>query len=97
MESLQQPFIDRTPDCTLKLRVSCESIEVPEYEPVTERHPKNSRDGATCSESVAPTTSSVPLTARPPWTASMAPPLVTVDKMTLAPPSLLSSAAGSCD
>ena len=69
--------------------MSCESIEVPEYQPLTERQPMSSDRGETCIDSAAPTISSVPLTARPPWTALIASPLVAVARMTLAPPSLL--------
>ena len=86
----------RTPVRTLKARVSCESIDVPEYQPLTERLPMSSGRGDTCIDSAAPTISSVPLTARPPCTAPIASPLVAVARMTLAPPSLRSSADGSC-
>src|SRR5262245_31064820 len=51
--------------------------------------------GDTVIASAAPTISSVPLTANPPCTALIASPLVAVARMTLAPPSFWSSAAGS--
>jgi hypothetical protein len=41
--------------------------------------------GDTCIDSAAPTISSVPFTATPPWTALIASPLVAVARMTLAP------------
>ena len=51
----------------------------------------------TCSGSAAaPRMINFPLTPRPPRTALIASPLVTVARMTLAPPSFSSSAAGSC-
>ena len=76
--------------------MSWESMEVPEYHPLTERQPESRNNGDTCIEGAAPTTSNVPLTARPPWTALIASPLVAVARMTLAPPILRSSDAGSC-
>src|SRR5438034_10462047 len=85
--------MDRTPVRALNASVSCESIEVPEYQPLTERHPESKNTGDTCIDGAAPTIKSVPLTAKPPWTALIASPLVAVARMTLAPPSLRSSAA----
>ena len=81
----------------LKARVSCESMDVPEYQPLIERSPKSKITGDTCMDSAAPISISVPLTANPPWTALMAAPEVTVEMMTLAPPSFCNSTAGSCD
>ena len=75
--------------------MSCASIDVPEYHPLTERHPERRKTGETCSDGAAPTMSKVPLTASPPCTAPIASPLVAVARMTAAPPSFCSSAAGS--
>ena len=41
---------DRTPFDTLKASVSCESIDVPEYQPLTDRRPPISTSGDTCSD-----------------------------------------------
>jgi len=71
------------------------STDVPEYHPLTERRPERRKTGETCSEGAAPTIRSVPLIASPPWTLPIASPLVAVARMTAAPPSFCSSAAGS--
>ena len=80
----------------LNASTSWESIDVPEYQPLIERQPESRNSGDTCIEAAAPTISSVPLTAKPPCTALIASPLVAVARMTFAPPSFWSSAAGSC-
>src|SRR5436309_7274860 len=85
-------FIGRTPQRALNASVSWESIDVPEYQPLIERHPVSSNRGDTCIEAAAPTINIVPLTAKPPDTALIASPLVAVARMTLAPPILSSSA-----
>jgi|SRR4051812_44636027 len=46
-------FIERTPDWTLNASVSSESIDVPEYQPSTDRRPPMSRSGEVSSDSVA--------------------------------------------
>src|SRR5215510_10567217 len=88
--------LDRTPLCTLKARVSCASIDVPEYQPTTDLRPEMSRNGDTSSASGEPRTTNFPRTPNPPRTAPIASPLVTVARITLALPKLTSSAAGSC-
>jgi len=52
--------------------------------------------GTSMGSLAAPRTRSLPSTPRPPITAPIALPLVTVATMTRAPPSLVNSAAGSC-
>ena len=79
--------MERTPASTLNASVSCESIAVPEYQPLTDRRPEINTSGETCNDCAAPMTTSVPLRPRPPCTALMASPLVTVARMTFAPPS----------
>src|SRR4051812_16183591 len=69
-------FIGRTPVRALKASVSSESIDVPEYQPLIERQPLSRNNGDTCIDAAAPMTDSVPLTARPPWTALIASPRV---------------------
>src|SRR6185369_15516445 len=86
-------FMERTPESTLKARVSCESIEVPEYHPFTDLDPVISTRGETCSDSAAPTTSKTPFALKPPCTELIASPLVAVARTTRAPPSFLSSSA----
>ena len=54
--------MDRTPERALKESVSCESIEVPEYQPLIDRHPMRSIRGETSIDSAAPSTSKVPWT-----------------------------------
>jgi hypothetical protein len=76
-------FMDRTPEATLNPSVSCESIDVPEYQPFTERFPRRRNRDGTSSDGTAPTTISVPLIARPPITELIASALVTVARMTL--------------
>jgi len=87
--------IGRTPVSALKARVSCESIEVPEYQPLIDRRPRSSARASIVIDSTAPITINVPLTARPPCTEFIASALVTVAKMVLAPPSFCRAAAGS--
>ena len=58
--------------------------------------PREQHEGGYPHAGAAPVTTNVPLTARPPWTALMASPLVVVAGMTLAPPNLRSPDAGSC-
>ena len=48
------------------------------------------------NDSAVPMTTSVPLIPKPPCTALIASPFVTVARITFAPPSFRSSAAGSC-
>src|ERR1051325_3637735 len=43
-------FMERTPARALKASVSWESIEVPEYQPLTERRPGRGKKGETCIE-----------------------------------------------
>jgi hypothetical protein len=75
--------MDRKPVRALNASVSCESIDVPEYQPLIERHRANNNNGETCIEGAAPTIKSVPLTAEPPWTALITSPPVAVARMTL--------------
>src|SRR5207237_10693581 len=86
-------------ECTLldvlNLNVSCESIDVPEYQPLTDRSPLMSKIGSTESGPAAPITIKTPFGARPPSVADIAGPFVTVAITTFAPPSLFSSTAGS--
>src|SRR4030095_9885729 len=70
-------------------------MDVPEYQPLTERQPIIRRIGSTEIGPAAPITISTPFGARPPSVAAIASALVTVAMITFAPPSLLSSAAGS--
>ena len=78
----------------VKESVSCESIELLEGQPRIERRPMSMRPPLTSSgSSAAPTTINFPLRLRPPRTTLIALPLVTVARMTLAPPHLISSAA----
>src|SRR5205807_1311258 len=58
-------FIDRTPVSELKPIVSCESIDVPEYQPFTDSFDKSSCTGDTVNGCAAPRISSVPLGASP--------------------------------
>src|SRR4030095_5169651 len=81
-------FMDRTPLCTLKASVSCASIDVPEYQPTTGLRPEMSSNGDTASDSGAARTTDVPRTPNPPRTALIASPLVTVARITPAPPKL---------
>src|SRR6266702_4044126 len=74
--------MERTPACTLNLSVSCESTAVPEYQPFTDRRPEINTSGETCSDSAAPMTTSVPLRPKPPCTALIASPFVTVASIT---------------
>src|SRR6059036_2413853 len=46
--------MERTPVSTLKASVSCESIDVPEYQPLIDRRPAMSRKGDAWSDSGAP-------------------------------------------
>ena len=90
--------MERTPVRTLKAIVSWESIDRPEGQPEIERRPPMSASAETSSgTSAAPSTISVPSTPRPPMVAVIALPLVTVARMTRAPPSRVSSSAGSWD
>src|SRR2546428_775474 len=87
-------FIEWTLFNALKFSVSCESIDVPEYQPLTDRQPVISRIGSTESGPAAPITMSTPFGASPPSTAVIASAFVTVAITTCAPSSLFSSAAG---
>src|SRR6516164_7688338 len=75
--------------------VSSESMDVPAYQPSTDRRPPMSRNGEVSSDSAAPRTISRPRGASPPTVALIAGPCVTVARTTLAPPSFANSAAGS--
>src|SRR5207244_12438185 len=88
-------FIECTSADLLNSSVSCESMDVPEYQPLTDRQPLISRIGSTDNGPAAPITMSTPFGASPPTTAAMASALVTVAMTTFAPPSLFNSAAGS--
>src|SRR5207237_8349133 len=87
--------MERTPVSTLKASVSCESIDVPEYQPLIDRRPAMSRKGDAWSDSGAQRIISVPLTPSPPSTALMAGPLVTGARMTLSPPARRNAADGA--
>ena len=52
--------MDCTPVSALNLSVSCESIAVPEYQPLTDRRPEINASGDTCSDCAAPITISDP-------------------------------------
>src|SRR5207249_10215391 len=66
-------FIDLTPVRTLKASVSSESIDVPDGHPAIERRAPMSRSGGTSfGSAAAPSTTSLPTTARPPRTALIA-------------------------
>ena len=58
--------MERTPVRALKASVSCESIEVPEYQPLIERRPLSRNIGSICIDGTAPIASKVPLMANPP-------------------------------
>src|SRR5262245_31484632 len=88
-------FMECTPANALNSSVSCQSMDVPEYQPFTDRQPVMSRIGSTEIGPAAPITMSTPFGASPPRTAAIASAFVTVAITTLAPPSLFSSAAGS--
>src|SRR5258706_3110501 len=86
----------RTPIISAKRRVSCESVGIPPAQPLMPFLPKSNWLGDTSIGSIdAPTTSIVPFTPRPPINADIAFPLGAVARITLAPPSFCSSAAGS--
>ena len=87
----------RTFVCTLKFSVSSESGAVPEGQPAMERRaPMIASGGTSIGSPLAPTTSSFPSIASPGMTELMVLASVTVARITTAPPSLVSSAAGSC-
>src|SRR5437667_7529003 len=88
-------FMECTSADALNSSVSCESIDVPEYQPLTDRQPVMSRIGSTESGPAAPITMSTPFGASPPTTDAIASAFVTVAITTFAPPSLVSSAAGA--
>src|SRR5262249_34394096 len=69
-------------------------MDVPVYQPSTDRRPPMSRNGEVSSDSAAPRTISRPRGASPPTVALIAGPCVTVARTTLAPPIFANSAAG---
>ena len=76
--------------------MSSESAEVPDGQPLTPRRCPMMWNGLTSIGSgEAPTTSSVPSTPSPSISGVIALPLVTVARITLAPPSAVSAAAAS--
>src|SRR5262245_47718012 len=80
----------------LKARVSSESMDVPDGQPATSLGPPMRRNGeASMGSGDAPTTTILPPDESPPSAALIALELVTVERMTLAPPSDLRSAATS--
>ncbi len=84
------------PDVALNARVSCESIDDPDGHPEIEMRRPIIASGVTATGSfAAPRMINLPLMRRPPITACMAAPLVTVAKTVVAPPSFVSAAAGS--
>src|SRR5579864_8820735 len=86
--------IGLTPVSALNCMVSCESIELPEGQPITERRPPINNPAGTCNGSAgAPSTTSFPSTPKPSINDVIASPLIAVASTTLAPPSFISSAA----
>ncbi len=92
-------IIGLTPVSELNLSVSSESMPVPEGQPATVRRPISSGNAFTDRgpSSVAPTTINLPAGASPSSAHSSALALVSVYKITFAPPNFFSSSAGFCE
>ena len=90
-------IIARTPVAAANLSVSSESFEVPDGHPIIDLWaPRSETVDISDGSKLAPTTTSLPFTAKPSTSGPNALPSGAVARITLAPPSLFSSAATSC-